>query len=277
MDDIAEKRPFFEHLEELRRRLIFCVVAVLIGAIVGYCSYHSVILDFLRGPLDALRGTGDNPFAAGNPFPAIFKFASAVPDNLNLDLHYTGPLEGFLVKLKASFFAGIIIAFPIILYQAWRFVSAGLKKNERRLIAVYFPVSLLLFAVGIAFAYFIMLPAALYFLIVVASSGLKPVLVISRYVSLVIVLSLALGVIFEIPLVVLFLSRIGLVTPALMRRNRKYAILLIFISAAVLTPPDIVTQFMLAVPIILLYEVSILVSKAAALERVESKKNRIKN
>ena len=259
---IDEKKSLLEHLGELRRRLIFCLVAVVIGMIVSYLCYNILIMDIIRGPLDALSGRKDNPFALGSPFLELaksFRIKLQIPE---FDLHYIGPSEGLIVKLKVSFFSGIILVLPFIIFQIWKFISVGLEKKERRVILIYFPMSLLLFSAGILFAYFIMVPAGLYFLINV-SSGLKPMFTISKYTSLIILLISVFGLIFELPLVILFLTRTGLVTPKFLTQKRKYAILMMFIISAILTPPDVFTQFMLAIPVIILYEVSVLISRLA--------------
>ncbi len=240
--------------------MIFCFVAVVIGMIVCYLCYDILILDIIRGPLDALSGRKDNPFAFGSPLLKLVKSFRSKLQNPELDLHFIGPSEGLIVKLKVSFFSGLILVLPFIVFQIWKFISIGLKKKERRIILIYFPISSLLFFAGILFAYFIMSPAGLYFLINI-SSGLKPMFTISKYTSLIILLIFVFGLIFELPLVILFLTQIGLVTPKFLTQNRKYAILLMFIVSAILTPPDIFTQFILAIPVLILYEISIWLSK----------------
>lgn len=166
-----------------------------------------------------------------------------------------------MIKIKASFFAGVLLASPFIFYQVWKFVAAGLTSNERRTVRVFLPASFVLFMCGLLIAYFIMLPVILYFLVVVSGKGLIPTLILSKYVSLVVVCCLSFGTVFEMPLVILFLTRLGIVSPGFLTRNRKYAILIMFVLAAVLTPPDIITQGMMALPMILLYEGSIWLSK----------------
>ena len=267
-DAEGEKRPFLQHLGELRRRLIFCAVALIAGMMISYFLYDALILNFLRGPLDALSGKEGNPFAVNNPLLTLLKSSSGNRlAELNLDLHYIGPLEAFLVKLKASFYAGFILASPVIFYQLWKFLSVGLKKRERRAFLFYFPISILLFLVGILLAYFVMLPTGLYFLIVVAGGNLKPMLTISQYTSLAISLSLVFGIVFELPLVILFLTRIGIVSPELLAEKRKYAFVLIFVASAFFTPPDVFTQLMMGIPGIALYEVSIWLSRVVSRRR----------
>ncbi len=256
-----EKRPFFEHLGEIRKRLVFCAVAVLVAMMFSYFFYDALILNLLRAPLDALSGNEGNPFAVTNPILDFLKSSSDRLAELDLDLHYIGPLEAFLVKLKVSFYAGLVLASPLIFYQLWKFMSVALKKKERRALLFYFPISILLFLAGILLAYFVMMPIGLYFLIAVAGSGLKPMLTISQYTSLIISLSLVFGIVFELPLVVIFLTKIGIVSPELLAKKRKYAFVLIVIASALFTPPDVFTQLMMAIPGIVLYEVSIWLSR----------------
>ena len=264
---VDEKRPFLQHLGELRRRLIFCAVAVIAGMMVSYFFYDALILNLLRGPLDVLSGREGNPFAISNPLLTFLKSSSDRLGKLDLDLHYIGPLEAFLVKLKASFYAGFVLASPLVFYQLWKFMSVGLKEKERKAFLFYFPISILLFLAGVLLAYFVMLPTGLYFLIAVAGGSLKPMLTISQYTSLAILLSLVFGIVFELPLVVLFLTRIGIVSPEFLAEKRKYAFVLIFIASAFFTPPDVFTQLMMGIPGIALYEVSIWLSRVGSKRR----------
>lgn len=255
-----EKQPLFAHLSELRKRLLICVVGIVIGLIVSYVFYDSVILNVVRSPIDALSGNPDNPFVFENPLLRLFRLKLENPE---LTLHYIGPLEAFGVKLRLSLMCGIILALPLVLYQLWRFVSLGLKGKERRLSRSFLPISILLFFAGIAFSYFIVVPVGLYFLINVSGS-LVPIFTISKYASMVLILTMAFGLIFEMPLVVLFITRVGIITPQALAKKRKYAILVMFVLAAMLTPPDVFTQLMLAVPVLILFEFSILIAKAAS-------------
>lgn len=264
----AEKSmSLVDHLDELRARLIRGLLAAFIGMIVAYCIYDPWILNLLRGPLDELSGRTENPFVFGNPLLALLRSATKDVTMPALNLHFIGAPEVFLVKIKASFFAGAILAFPFILYQVWMFVAAGLKNKERRTIRFFFPVALGLFALGLVVAYVIMLPMILYFLVVVSAQGLQPTLVLSKYVSLVVAFCLAAGVVFEMPLVVFVLAKLGIVTPASLVRSRKYALLLMFVVAAMLTPPDVITQLMLALPMLVLYEIGIVFARFAAKRR----------
>ncbi len=264
-----ERKPLLEHLGDLRKRIILCLLAVALGMIACYALYDIVLLDFIRAPIDVLSGREGNPFARLNPLMPLFKFLRIRLDNPDLALHYIGPLEGFTVKLKLSLFAGVILALPFVILQIWKFISAALTRKERRSARIFFPVSILLFLTGLLFAYLIMLPLGLYFLTSI-SNDLVPMITISKYATIVYMLMFIFGLVFELPLMILFLTSIGIVTPKFLAEKRKFAILLMFALAAVLTPPDVFTQVMLAVPVILLYEISIWISKAAYRRRSRS-------
>ena len=254
--------PLVDHLAELRTRAAVCLIAALAGMLLSYALYDPWIANLLRGPLDALSGRTDNPFAVETPLLRLLR-PSGGAIHPKLDLHFIGPIEVFMTKLKASFFAGLVLMSPLLFHQIWAFVSVGLRPGERRGAFLLAPASLALFLCGVAIAYLLMLPVVLYFLVIVSGRGLVPTLILSKYVSLVVVCCLAFGVIFEMPLVILFLARLGIVSPAMLRRNRKYAVVGTFIVAAVLTPPDVVTQVLMALPMLVLYEASVWLAKLA--------------
>ncbi len=268
---VDDKRmSLVDHLDELRKRVILCLIAAAIGIIVAYCFYNPWILNCLRGPLDTLNGQMENPFVIKTPLVRLLNAAADRTGDIHLKLHFIGPTEAFAVKLKASFFAGLIFSLPFILFQIWKFVTCALKEREKTSVRLFFPLSVLLFMFGLLIAYFVMLPMALYFLVIVVGSGLEPTLILSKYVSLVVVCCLAFGIVFEMPLIIVFLTRLGIVSPSFLIRNRKYAILIMFISAAILTPPDAVTQLLLGLPMVALYEGSIWFSKIAWARREQN-------
>ncbi len=153
------------------------------------------------------------------------------------------------------------ISSPVIFYQAWQFISAGLLEKEKKPVVTYTFLSLFLFAGGILFAYFIILPLAVKFLLGFATPTLRPFLSVGQYISFVGILLRIFGLSFEVPLVVLFLNRIGLVSLETLRKNRRTVIVVIFVLAAVFTPPDVITQVFLAAPLIVLYELGILLAR----------------
>jgi sec-independent protein translocase protein TatC len=236
MGDEDDKLPFTDHLEELRRRLIISLIAVGIGFIVSY-GFKEKIFGILIRPLVKVMGEGDK-------------------------LIFTGLSEAFVTYLKVSFLAGLILAAPVVIYQFWMFVAPGLYKQERRLLLPIVVLSSMLFIVGSLFGYFVVFPFGFKFFLGFASENIRPLPSMREYLSFSSQFLLVFGLIFELPTVLTFMARLGLVTADFLKTNRKYAILIIFIVAAILTPtPDVVTQTLMAVPLMVLYEVSIIGAK----------------
>lgn len=227
-DDDAGKMSFFEHLSELRTRIIWSLIPAGVG--LGIALYFT-----------------NN----------VMKFLSA---HLKTELVFTTPTEAFWTYMKVAMILGIFIAMPVILWNVWAFVAPGLHKHERKYAAPFVIVGSLLFIGGGAFALFVIIPFAVNFLVSFGQDqGLKPMITISSYIDFIIKFTLAFGVVFELPVVITLLSMLGLVTPQFLSKNRKYAILINFIIAAVLTPtPDIVNQSLMAGPLCILYELGII-------------------
>jgi sec-independent protein translocase protein TatC len=223
------------HLDELRRRILISLAATVIGTCIAFWKIKPIVA-YLARPV-------------GN-------------------LVFLSPTEAFMAYFKLAFFAGLFLASPVILFQIWSFISVALTGKERRIFLSFMPFSVALFLCGAAFAFFIVVPLALKFLINFAGPEVLPVISISEYLSFIVALIIMFGAVFELPVGIIILSKLGLVTPATLKRNRKWAILIIFIAAAVLTPtPDAFTQVLMAVPLILLYEVSIWVSRLANVKK----------
>ena len=261
-----EKRmPLSQHLTELRSRLIVCIVAALLGMIVAYVFFPDVFYPMIRAPLDAIKGDeANNPFVLRTPLLDLLAKHHAPDNKRATQLHYQSLTTPFVTRLKVSLVIGIILALPLIVYQIWAFVSAGLHLRERRLVRTYGPMSFVLFLAGAVLAYFVVLPVGIVFLLRQGNAlVLTPVLMVNQFIPLVLWLLLGFGLIFQMPLVVLFLTRIGVVEPRDLAKSRRFAILGSFILAAVLTPPDPFTQFAMAIPIIALYEFSLLLSRLA--------------
>ncbi|NOZ61517.1 MAG: twin-arginine translocase subunit TatC [Calditrichaeota bacterium] len=223
--------PFLDHLEELRQRLLKSLLSVILLSIGSYFVSHEIMQILLH------------------PYPR------------NEKLIFLAPTEGFIVHIKIALFAGILLSLPVIFYQLWQFVSPGLYKKEKKYIPVFVFVSVFFFAVGALFCYFIIIPYGLNFLLSFGSDQLQPTIRIQDYLKFVTLLIIVFGTIFELPLLAYFLTRLGILTPDFLRSKRRYGIVLIFFVAAILTPPDVFTQVCLALPLILLYEISIWVSK----------------
>jgi sec-independent protein translocase protein TatC len=227
-----DKLPFTDHLEELRHRLIVSVVGVGIGFAISYAFSRQILLLLQR------------------PMPTRLVFIA--------------PTEAFFVNLKVAFYAGLFLSTPLILFQVWKFVAPGLYEHERRYSYPFMLISTALFLVGGVFAYVVMLPITLHFLISQGAELWQPNITLSNYLSFCMRLILAAGLIFEFPVLMYFLAKVGVVTPEFLVKNRKYAVLATFVVSAVLTPPDVFSQVLLAVPLFLLFEVSIFVAKHVA-------------
>ncbi|MGB2930089.1 MAG: twin-arginine translocase subunit TatC [Desulfobacterales bacterium] len=230
--DEQEKIPFTAHLEELRKRLIVCFTAVGIGFVLSY-GFKEKLFQILTRPLISVMQTGDK-------------------------LIFTGLPEAFFTYLKVAFLSGIILAAPVIFYQFWMFVAPGLYDKEKRLMAPIVFLSTFFFVGGAFFGYFIVFPFGFKFFLGFASEIIRPLPSMREYLSFASKLLLAFGLVFELPLIITFLARLGMVSVSFLKKNRKYALLLFFVGAAILTPPDVVTQIMMALPLIVLYEISII-------------------
>lgn len=227
-----EKLPFTLHLEELRSRLIKSFIAVGIGFVISYV-FKEQLFAILTAPLISVMKPGEA-------------------------MIYTNLPEAFFTFLKAALLSGIMLASPIIFYQFWMFTAPGLYHKERRLLLPIIFLSSIFFIAGSLFGYFIVFPWGFKFFLGFASETIKPLPSMKEYLSFSSKLLLAFGLVFELPLVVTFLAKLGLVTVPFLKKNRKYALLLFFAGAAILTPPDVVTQVMMALPLMVLYEISIL-------------------
>lgn len=233
--DEQPRMTLVEHLAELRTRLFRCVIAVVVGGIVCWALYNQ-ILDFLVQPYCDIR-KGD------------------------CQLYVTDPLEGFRTRLQIAGYGGIALAMPVILWQLWRFITPGLYKHERRYAIPFVVSALTLFVMGAGLAFWT-LPKALAFLIDIGGSDLQEIYSPAKYLSLILKMMLAFGIGFEFPILLIFAQMAGLVTPEKLASARRWAIVLIFVLVAVLTPSgDPYSLFVLSIPMIAFYEIAILVGK----------------
>jgi len=232
-----ERRPFLEHLEELRQRLIRCLIAVG-GAFVICWFFSKDLFQFLSVPL-----------------------IKSLPKNSTMI--FTSPAEAFVVYIKLSFYCALFFSSPYILYQAWMFVAPGLYAHEKRYVFPFMITAIGLFITGMAFAYFVVFPFGLKFLMSFSTEFIKPMVKLQDYLSFTLTLLLAFGAVFELPVFVFFLTKMGVINHQTLSRNRRFAILIIFLVAAILTPPDVLTQLLMAGPLLALYEVSIILAKMA--------------
>jgi sec-independent protein translocase protein TatC len=233
---------FFDHLEELRWRIIKSLLGVVIGTIISWVFIDWLMNDVLLHPVLALNRT-------------------LSPGQQPIHLQNLKPFGQLFLYMQVAIVGGVVLSVPVLLYQLWAFIAPGLMPNERRYVKWIVFFSSFCFLAGIAFSYFVMLPAALSFFAGFGSPEIVNNIAISEYMNFIISVMLAAGVVFELPMVSWFLSKLGLLTPAFMRHYRRHAIVVIFILAAVLTPgTDPVSQVLLAIPLMALYELSIGVS-----------------
>lgn len=233
-DDLPEegRMSFLDHLDELRRRIIAAVLAVTLGFLVAFI-FIGTIFDFIMKPLTEVVGT-------------------------HVELIYNEPTEAFLLNIKMAALVGLLLAMPIVLWQVWRFVAPGLYAHEKKFAIPFVALATAFFTLGAAFSHYVVFPAAWRFFASFANEYLDFTPRIEPAFSLYVKMALAMGVIFQVPTVVFFLARVGLVTAGWLWRNVKYAVLVSFVLAAVLTPSaDPVSQTLMAVPTIGLYLIGI--------------------
>jgi sec-independent protein translocase protein TatC len=230
--------PFLDHLEELRWRIIWSLVALIAGVGVAFFILQRFdIFKFLEGPI--------LPYLGGNK------------------LKYTHPADPFSVLITASFSIGIVMALPVIIYQVWAFLSPALYKHEKRVVLPVIFGAIVLFVCGVALSFYVVLPLAIGWLMGIAqqTDALEPMITYREYFSFAVNMSLAFGLCFELPIVILLLATLGLVTPEFLRRYRRHALVLCVVTGALLSPGDLIwTTMLLAAPLYLLYELSVILT-----------------
>jgi sec-independent protein translocase protein TatC len=235
----SELRP---HLVELRKRLGLSVLSVFIAFIVAFV-FHEAILAWVTAPLN-------------EALDEVAHLSKKAADGM-VTTHQVG--GAFFVALKVSFFAGLLGALPFILYQLWLFVAPGLYSNEKKMVLPFVIGGSIMFLVGVLFAYYVVTPFGFQFLITFGSFLYTPLINIEDYVGFFTKIMMGFGIAFELPVFAYFLALLGLVTDQTLKDFFKYAVLIIFVLAALLTPPDVLTQLLMAAPLILLYGASILI------------------
>lgn len=240
--------PLTDHLREFRTRLVRATGAVLLGTMVGYALFPQAVDLLLR------------------PYCAAIEAADGC------DLIVLGPLDPFIVRLRTAFVAGVVIGGPVLLYQLWRFITPGLTRRERRYALPFVLLSQIMFVAGIAFATWV-IPRGLSILLALGGDSIRPLLGAREYLSFLLAMGLAFGLVFELPLVLVFLALAGVVTSQGMRRFRRYAIVINVAAAAIITPTvDAVSLALVAGPMIVFYELAIML--AWLIERMRRRQDR---
>jgi len=232
-ESAVEFQALTQRLAELRRRILWSLALFAAASVAAYV-FSEPALEHLRTRLPS--GT---------------------------ELVFLAPSEAFFARIKLSLAGGLILAFPFLMWQLLAFISPFLPRRDRRMALLLIPLSFILFLAGASFSYAVMMPFALRFLLGFGGADLEPMISVSPYVSFVLLMVLPMGLIFQLPIVMVFLTRIGLVDPVAMAKRRKYAVFAIFVIAAVLTPADAFSQLIMAGPLLVLYELSLLVARLA--------------
>lgn len=265
---------FLDHLEDLRWHLIRATLSIMLVATVAFIFSRAIFREIIFAPLEM-------------DFPT-YKFLCKCANYINVETSFCGEelpmiiqnrtMAGqFSADIWTSIFAGFVIAFPFVIYQFWKFISPGLHENERKHSRGFIIISSLLFLLGVLFGYYIITPLSINFL---ANYNISEIVEnqidISSYISLVRSSALASGLVFELPILIYFLTKVGLVTPQFLRKYRKYALVLVLILSAIITPPDIASQVIVAIPILILYQVSIYISAVVVRNQKRKEKKNVR-
>lgn len=237
-----KEMSFLDHLDELRSVIIQSVAVVFVLLVVSW-FFSASILEILLLDLPAES------------------------------LYFNSPMEAFMARLKVSLVVALMVAFPFILFKIWSFVSPGLFASERKKIYPFVIVSSVLFYVGVCFCYFVLIPVVMRLFLGFATEHLKPLLSVSAYFAFVARMCFTFGLVFQLPIVIMILSSIGLVTPAYLLKQWRYATLIIFVVAAILTPPDAISQLLMAVPVLFLYIGSVLIAYVTVRKKKRGEEN----
>lgn len=252
------KMSFLDHVEELRWSLIRSIAGIAVGAVIAAFFTDFIFDTIIFGPK---RGT----FVTYQFFCDFGKYFGIISDFCNPDFNFKVQSkemsDEFSAHIWTCILVGFVVAFPWILYQVWRFIAPGLKSTEKKYSGGFIIVCSLLFFAGVIFGYFVIAPLSVHFMITYnLSPEISPEPSLSSYIAYIRASILASGLLFELPVIIYFLTKLGLATPAGLRKNRKYALVIVLVVAAVITPPDIASQIIVAIPVLILYELSVFIS-----------------
>lgn len=253
-----KEMTFWEHLEELRWHIVRGLIAIIVLAVVAFLNRHIIFDNIILAPKDSEFITNKLLCRLAD----IISVKGLCIDNLNLNIINIKMSGQFLVHMYVSIVAGIIVAFPYIIWEVWTFIRPALYSNERKYTTGAVVVCSLLFIAGILFAYFLIVPLTINFLgTYQVSEFVQNKVSLNSYISTVVSVTFGVGLVFELPVFVYFLTKVGILTPQFMKKNRKYMIVILLIISAIITPPDVFSQIMVVIPLLGLYELSILISK----------------
>lgn len=260
-----KEMTFWEHLEELRWHIVRSFVAVVILAIVAFLN-REIIFDLI------ILAPKDSDFITNRILCQLAEFLSISGlciDDLSLKIINISMSGQFMTHMYISFVAGIIVAFPYIIYEIWSFINPALKNKERKYSGGAVVASSFLFIFGVLFSYFIIVPLTVNFLgTYQVSDFVQNNVSLSSYISTVVSVTFSVGLVFELPIFVYFLTKVGIITPAFLKRNRKYMLVLLLAISAIITPPDVFSQILVVIPLFGLYEISIVIANRIYKKRV---------
>ncbi|GAA3613883.1 twin-arginine translocase subunit TatC [Flavivirga amylovorans] len=272
--DINEM-SFLDHLEDLRWHLIRICLAVVIVATLAFIFSRFVFDAIIFAPLNMSFPTYDFLCRTANFINVDTTFCN---EKIPLIIQNRTMAGQFSADIWTAILGGFIISFPYVIYQLWKFISPGLHSNERKHSRGFIVISSFLFFLGVLFGYYIVTPLSINFLANYSISTMVDNQIdISSYIALVRSSALASGLIFELPIIIYFLTKIGLVTPEFLKKYRKYALVIVLILSAIITPPDIASQVIVAIPIIILYQVSIYISKVVIRNQKRKEKRHVRH
>ncbi|MCL1996670.1 MAG: twin-arginine translocase subunit TatC [Defluviitaleaceae bacterium] len=235
----AENQTFFSHLEELRKVLIVCIASIFVGFVVTFAFFSEAILNFITAPLT----------------------------EHNVAVVYIGLAEVFTTQLRVSFIGGVLLASPILFWKVWSFLKPALFPKEKRMFSSVFFVMIFLFVAGVTFAYFLVFNIVINFFLITGEGIATPMISMERFLGLLLSFVIPFGLIFQTPVVIILLHKLGIITIVGLKKIRKYVIFGIVVLSALVTPPDIISLFMMAVPGIALYEIGIIFAKLNELRK----------
>lgn len=257
-DSEENEMSFWEHLEELRTHIVKSIAAIVVLGIVAFLN-RKILFDTI------ILGPSRSDFATNRFFcymSKTFGIEALCLDNINLKIININMSGQFMMHVYISFVTGVILAFPFILNEIWKFVRPALRQNESKASRRGIIISSTLFFLGVLFSYYVIVPLTVnFFGTYQVSESVLNQISLNSYISTVVSTTFAVGVVFEMPLVIYFLTKIGIVTPEFLKKNRKYTLVILLIVAAVITPPDVFSQILVCIPLMGLYELSIFVSE----------------